>query len=359
VQIRLRAIETIVQNDLSEYIPYIEDLIWSQNEPAMMLEYLYTLSKFDSQNLINIANQFIILADNFNHISRPEDPLEMKVNAAYVMVSHGDYSAVNYAFEILNKDRPKVDIIAFRVLEQIIINHNTTYEIQAKNEFLYISENCPDEYFRYFALKVLAESYGKEFTQKCVDALTNSSDFTLRLFALEHLFIADYLELKSLLQQRLPLDSEPTVRLAIADSILSGFGTPQDLKFVKDYQLIEPNETTKGLMTFSISSFIPLRPELPIPAMIDSLDSYADQLFQFGWIKDESKYEEYKDRTENLSGLFQQNKIQDVCTNLNWILSNAQSQRGSTSLTQEGYKFLFYYTGYIKEKIEKEFGDCK
>ncbi len=360
IEVRLTAINSIVNDDLSEYIPHIEDLIWKQSEPFMMLEYLYTCSKFDSPHISDLTYRFIEIADNFNEMFPPRDPLEMKVRATEILVYRDDYSLAGYAFALINRDKPKVDIFAFRVLEKIIKNHITTFEIQAKNEFIYISENCPDEYFRYFALQVLAKSYDKEFTQKCVDALTNSSDFTLRLFALEHLFILEYPDLNNLLKQRLPVDPEPTLRIAIADSILKFFSEPADLKFVKDYVIVEQDPTVELLISYAINKFIPRNHgNTSITEMMDRLNSYTDQLFQFGWIKNENDYTQYKEKTKILRELFEQKKFSELCSSIDWIISQAQSQHGSDSLTEEGYKFLFYYTSYIKEKIETEFGTCK
>jgi hypothetical protein len=356
--VRARATYTIVKNNLVEYIPYIENLIFGQSEPFMIFDYLEALNKLHSPNIVSITMQYIDLADSFESMFPKDDPLSMKLQATMILFANQNYSTVDYVFQIIERDRPKVDFGALHSLD-FIIRNIPDYAVQAKKELIYISNNCPDEYGRYLALLYLNNNYHNEELQQYVDKFTNDLDFTVRLLALEYLFTSEYYDLENLLLQRISLDSYPSVRRAIVDSLLTVFGKPTDLKTVIEYQPTEPDETAKSLMGYAIQEFIPPRPTEATAVMIDNLISYTDELYQYGWVTTQERYDTYKNLLNGIKKAYNRGSLDNLCTNLNQLLWISEQDYQSSAITQEGYKFLHYHGIYIKENVESELGTCQ
>ena len=178
------------------------------------------------------------------------------------------------------------------------------------------------------------------------------------MFSLKVLITYNTAEAEDILLNQLPVDPAWSLRIAIADSLLLHFGKPIDLKTVIDYQPIEPDETAKSLMQYSIQEFIPPRPTVTTSVMIVNLDSYTDELYQYGWIPTEERYNSYKGLISQIKKLYNRSILNDLCIKLNQLISNSFQDVQYGYITQEGYKFLHYYGTYIKENVETELGTC-
>ena len=178
------------------------------------------------------------------------------------------------------------------------------------------------------------------------------------MFSLKVLISYNTTDAESILLNQLPIDPAWSLRIAIADSLLSHFGKPLDLKTVIDYQPTEPEETAKSLMQYSIQEFIPPRPAVSTSEMIVNLDLYTDQLYQYGWITTEERYNSYKNLINQIKKFYNRSKLNELCSSLNQLLSNSFQDVQYGYITQEGYKFLYYHGIYIKENVETELGTC-
>jgi hypothetical protein len=235
-----------------------------------------------------------------------------------------------------------------------------SYKDEAKNILLNEFDNSSEE-IRYFVILYLAEEFGEEMNSELIDKFVDDSDLPTRTLALEYLCINNYVELNSLLKQQLELEEEWSLRTDMADSLLFRFGEPSDLKAVIDYQPNEPDETARSLMAYSIEDFIPPKPDtLNWIGLTNKLITYTDELLQYGWIANQQTKDFYTTKLQDIITLINQtNEVDSACTIINsQLLPRAEQDLQQELITTEGYKFLHYYTIYIKEEMEGAFGPC-
>ena len=358
---RLFAVECI--NDLKIYsaLDALGELLENQ-PPYLQVQFLNALYTLEDPKIRTRAHELIERADGFGEDpEHPYNPLEAKVFATTILVYIGDFSTVNYAFEKLNQDEITTDdALAFHLLPYIM-DQIPSYKDEAKNILLGLLNN-DDEYFRYYALLYLAEEFGKEMNSELVNKLVNDNDLPTRFLALEYLFKQKYAGLNSLLKTQLIQDRTGVFRTAIADSLLQKFGEPSDLKAVIYYQPDEPDETARSLMGYAIDEFIPPKPaSLNWQGMITKLLSYTNEFLEYGWIKNEATRDYYIQKLNAVKEAIENNSASaEACTIIDeQLLPKAEQDLKDKLITTEGYKFLYYYTIYIKEEIEKEYGACQ
>jgi hypothetical protein len=354
------AITIICSYNITEAFDDISTL-YDQKPPIVQHWFLIALQQFEDTLLYNRLIDYITRADSFVSEEYPLDPLTEKVHATYLLFSLGDYSTYNYVFELINRDGlTEIDPTAFKSLE-IILNNIPNAEIEAKNILLNLLDNSTDTDYRYFSMIALVEKYQSEMTSRILNSFENDSYLPVRILALEYLYVMDYPELNALLNASLILDPEWSFRIDIADSLLISFGEPSDLKAVIDYQPNEPNETARSLMAYSIEDFIPPKPDtLNWSGLTTKLITFTDEMLQYGWIANQQRKDFYSSRLDDIISLINQtNEIDSACTIINeQLLPQAEQDLQQELITTEGYKFLHYYTVYIKEEIEEDFGLC-
>lgn len=358
--IRREAIKIIIDGNLQEYIPNIEEAMFNQNEPFMIYTYLKALNTLQSENIVENSLDFIAYADNFENMRPKEDPLEMKVKATIFLFDAEDYSTVQYVFDIVNRDKPNVNADAILLLGRIL-NKLPGYSETAKDELQYIMNNAENETSRFNAMLFLSIFTESEYLSEYVNKFLADEDITVRDQALSHLFNLEYAGLKNLLLQQLSADPSEIMRAQIADSILIVYGEPSELKAVIDYQPNEPDPEVSTWMQFAINVFIPPKPDgLSYNDLFLRLISYTDELFQYEWIENEETRDYYAERlTEAYESIENTSEIGDACAVIDErILQQLEQDLAEELITIEGYKFLHYYTIYIKEEIEEEYGPC-
>ena len=358
---KLNAIECVNALEIQDAVDILVELIEIQ-QPYLQLQFLNTLYVLEYGDIQTIAHDLISRADRFDEDpEHPYDPLEAKVFATRILVNKGDFSTIEYVFDQLNGNEITIEnITAFHLLPDVMANM-PNYKDEAKNILLNeLYNNSVD--IRYYALTYLAEEFGEEMNDELRDKFINDNDLPTKIKALEHLCINNYSELNSLLKQQLELEEEPSLRIDIADSLLQKFGEPSDLKAVVDYQPNEPDETARSLMAYSINNFIPPKLDtLNWSGLITKLISYTEEMFQYDWIQNEETRDYYAQRlTEIYEAIENTSEIGEACSIIDErILIQVEQDLQEQLISTEGYKFLYYYTIYIKEEIEEEYGSCQ
>lgn len=351
------ALEDIKNENLQEAIPVIVDII-STKSPVTQIQFLETLAFFHAAEINSVAHELINRADDFAAVDPAFDPLIAKVRATSALFQVMDYSTTQYVFDLINMEYPIVSP-STTLLLPFIIENVSEYSSQAYDALVYAYQSVDKSNSLYFFIvDNLARINYNEIGDDIIDEFINNVKFESRMFSLKVLISYNTTDAESILLNQLPIDPAWSLRIAIADSLLSHFGKPLDLKTVIDYQPTEPEETAKSLMQYSIQEFIPPRPAVSTSEMIVNLDLYTDQLYQYGWITTEERYNSYKNLINQIKKFYNRSKLNELCSSLNQLLSNSFQDVQYGYITQEGYKFLYYHGIYIKENVETELGTC-
>lgn len=350
--IRINTLYLIQNNNLIEYTSAIEERMFAQSEPYIIYEYMRTLYVLESENLESYALEFIEFADNFPNMEPSDDPLRAKVYATHILFTLNNYSTSDYAFEIINRDFPKVNSDAQDIMVLALRNVPELRE-QARIELLRMIDNCPDNFVRFYSLDVLKDYYEHDFINYFLDWFENDTYAPIRMRCLAYLSELHYSQLDPLLKSRLSQDPDWSLRIMIADSLLLNFGEPSDFKAVIDYHPNEPDETASSLMAYSIDEFIPLKPDtLNWSGLITKLISYISEMYSYQWIANTLTRDYYISKLNLLNSQITLGRYKDACNTLNKdLLARIEKDLISNYITTEGYKFLHYYCVYIKEEF--------
>lgn len=163
------AIQTIVEQDIYEALPAINELFDSQ-PPFLQISFLNAMLDLNDPQVEAKAFEVISRADSFANYDPllSYDPLKAKVDATFVLIHKQNYSTVNYIFDIIERDGiSKIDPTAFVSLD-IILNNVPAFEIKAKDILTQIWDNSEDDSHRYFAMWPLCEKYGAEMQNRII-----------------------------------------------------------------------------------------------------------------------------------------------------------------------------------------------
>jgi hypothetical protein len=359
---RENALSKIRQDNLTQYIPVLVENTFEQSEPVMIKHFMETLAHLDYEDIGEIAYQFIKMSKEFENMFPIADPLEMKVVATQILFDIGDFSTVDYVLELAERDYPfnqgsrlmTVSMLG-RVNEEV-----PAFEEEAKEILLQSVYNSTNVNVRQIAVSVLYEKYGGELVDLYIHICESDDDWAMRAWGLEILYKINYVQLNDLLRERITIDAQPGTRRWISFYLLNWFGEPADLKYVKDYLPNETDQTAILGISLDISTFIPPKPEaLNWYGLATRLITYTDEMLSYEWIASEIVRAFYETKLNDIIEAVQANKIGKACNIINnTLLPTIDQHLGNNNITNEAYKFLHYYTIYIKEEIEEQFGAC-
>jgi hypothetical protein len=349
------ALAKIKQDNLTQFIPVLEEKIFEQSEPVMIKDFLETLDVLNASNIVQITYQFIELADDFDNMYPPADPLKMKVIATEILFKKGDYSTVDYVFELAEREYPfneRTRLIVINMLDKII-NELPSHENQAKEMLLQALNNSPNAKVRFMSLSFLSQKYGSQLIDLYVTLSQVDSDWFLRLQSIKCLRAYNYQQLNGFLRDRLLSDNQPELREWVGTYLLNWFGEPSDYKYLQDYLPNEQDEATKEGISLALVTFIPQKPaSLNCQEMITKLVSYTTEMFTYGWIADAKTRDYYTSTLNLLNSQIERRLYAEACATLNVkLLARIEADLAANKITTEGYKFLHYYCVYIKEEF--------
>jgi len=363
IWIREHALSEIRQNDLVEYIPVLSEKVFEQSEPVMIKHFMETLEYLGYEEIGEVAYQFIELSNDFENMFPKADPLEIKVIATEILFNIGDYSTVNYVFDLAEREYPftqESKPIAVSMLGRII-NEVPLFEEDAKDILIQSVINSPNNKIRSLALSIIYEKYGAQNMDLYENVVISDADWSMRAFGFELLHETNYIQLNVLLRGRLVIDIQPELRDWIADYILTWFGEPNDLKFLQDYLPNETDPNASEHISIEISTFIPPKPVgLSLDTMVNNLISYTNEMYQYDWIVDEETTYQYVQNLTAFKEFLSKGQYEDACKKINEeIPTQIEENFVSELITIEAYKFLHYHTIYISERMEELRGPCE
>lgn len=358
---RINAAQGIADCKLEELIPLLEERIYDEEYLYAAQRMLFALAKLDSDNLEQVALDFIENVDNLT-LRTPDDPLSSKVYGTQILFNLKNYSTIDYIFQIVERDRPDFNFLTIFLLTQFLDNDDLIqYREYAKTELVNFLNTNSDYVERSFVLYRLASSYGVQLIDLILDKAYNEQEWILRITALRSLLNINYLNSRSVFYERLQDDPHRDIRWEISDSLLCYWGEPQDLKKIIDYYPNESDPIVKKDMQHSTNVFIPPKPDtLNWNGIATKLITYTDEMLQYGWIANQQTKDFYTTKLQDIITLINQtNEIDSACIIINTVLlPQVEQDLQEKLITTEGNKFLHYYTIYIKEEIEEEFQPC-
>lgn len=358
VYLNMTAAVYIIDNNIVEAYPIVIQL-YDTKPLIVKSHFLDVLNKFNDPNIVSRCSHFIEELDNAsNDDLKFLDILSEKNKITYILFSHNDYSTANYIFDIINREGiSNISGSTFQLLQQLI-EFVPAYKIQAKQILMNILQS-PNQNNRAYILDYLSRKFGIEMINILRD-YSGSDDPVIRITALQHLLVLDKENANDLLKTRLIQESAWAYRVDIADSILLNFGTPSDLKYVTDYEPNEPNSTAKSLMAYSVSSFIPPRPEKSTREILHGylIDDIILPLIDYEWISPSISYD-YAGAVQELLEIMDSSQpfdYEQFCNLLSKeIIPQIDKDFENNELTIEGYKFLHYNFIYLLDQFNEEF----
>ena len=135
---------------------------------------------------------------------------------------------------------------------------------------------------------------------------------------------------------------------------------PFFIKFIQDWQNTDTSSVVNYNINQMLKNFFPVEPfsTMPINEMLDTLNSYTLQAYNYNWLKDESYKNELKERVESAEGyLFSSSDQGDAAREIKrFQLSVEQVHADSAGsypkyVSYVGYKFLYYYSQYVLNRL--------
>jgi hypothetical protein len=351
------ALDSIIICNITEAIPTLESKFNLEQGITLKHYLLDALYKLNANNVESLANSFINSVDDLH---APEGiKLSNKLSAIKILFELDDYSKAQLVFDIADNNTLSLNSLLIDLLE-IIAQNVPAMEEGAKSRLISQSLNARYGWDRFRALNILVNNYDSEMTDLVLGISENDPDMSVRMQALEHLISLNYSSLKQFLNQRIHIEEDPSIRVNIADAILTVFGEPSDLKSVMDYLPNEIDSIAYSVIGNYIDLFIPPKPaSLNWSGMITKLISYTTEMYSYQCIANTQTRDYYISKLNLLKRQIESRRYKDACKTINNdLLARIETDLTANNITNEGYKFLHYYCVYIKEDFSQTYTPC-
>ncbi|GEM_PF-3421659 len=353
----------IMDYKIYEAIPKIKERIWLQKNRNTQVRFIKALQVLGSEDAHQYALDFLdTLHNNPNPFKNTVfDTINAKFDITEILINLGDYSTVNYVFDYIEYQNKMIDPTAVILLAKIMENV-PEYRTRAKEELMRIAETEKELYSneRYYAVEKLYEYYGDEMLPYVIERYWAEKDANNRSIMLNHLLVnkASLDVLKDILVN----EPSGTIKYSAMRIILSRFPSPENYMFIKNYVYSYSGDPLyESLMPYDVKTY-DLEPDTKTPplTMLDTLTSYTNQCYGYEWLKDETYKNELLNKLTNAKdnltagdSLGCRREVEAFQNSVNQVY---QDSAGSYPkyVSEEGYKFLYYYAGYILDRLPEE-----
>ncbi len=339
---------------IPEVVPILEQTLHQQGR-TLAYRYLRALAKYNSPNFTSLAHWFINSVDTLQveNVSF-ETALEMKVYVTDKLIDRGDFSTVQYVFDLVEEKKPETFIGAANMLNKIIENV-PQWEAELKAELIRLT--YLNDYFEsYDAIYSLTKYYSSETIPILVFVFANSPYRPEKALALDSLIKYGYPEIEGLMRIRLIPDSSMTT--AIAERLLEYYPSPYNYKFISN-NFDQISISRKLTINFLLQGFTPSPPDTLMSKsdMIEDLISLIDTVYNYTWLGDLTFSNELKNilttaktnlqNGDSLACRVQVKTFQDLVDNVYKDSLNSDPR----FVTIEGWKFLYWNAQYILDRL--------
>jgi hypothetical protein len=342
--------------NVPEVVPILEQTIWNQDK-YLAYDYLVALNKYNSSNFTSMAHQFIDAVDTMSVIMNSFSlfsVLEMKVYTTDDLMDRGDFSTIQFVFELIESKKPGTFIGAANMLTKIIENV-PQHESEAKAELIRLAQ-LNDRNESYNAVYWIIKHYGEETIPILVNVFINSTYRPEKAIALDALIKFGYQDLENLMRRRQITDS--TMTTAIAEGLLEYYPSPYNYLFIGDNfgQISSGRQLT---VSFLLQGFTPPVPDSSLSNidLLENLIDLTDTVYNYTWLGDlqfedelQSIIQSAKTNLQNQDSLacaFQVKAFQDLVDNVYKDSLNADPR----FVTIEGWKFFYWNAQYILDRL--------
>jgi hypothetical protein len=353
------AVDKIIEFKLYEAIPVLEEILWDQKVPVQ-LSILWAMAYLNSNNTEQLAVAFIDSVDNYDSkkFFGGETKLSAKAHVNQALFYINAYSQANYVIQQLRLS--PYDDKSIWLLPDLIRN-NPQFEIEAKGMLLNAAENSEAYSNRFNAVIQLEKLYGAKMMPIYLKFLKNIPDsgnnysYT-RLVSFEYLCRNNYDSLENLIKEQLYEEPVTSYKLFFTDTLLSRFGSPENIEFVKNFA--NSDTSVQENIEFLLADFRPKEfpPNMNISQMIDSLMNITNKTFSLLWVDNETK--------ENLLSYLENSKTailnydsleckEEISQYKDKVVFEYQDSVNTTPnfVTKEGWQFLYYTAQYILDRL--------
>jgi hypothetical protein len=339
---------------IPEIVPILEQTLFQQGR-SLAYAYISALAKYNSPNFTALAHWFINSVDTLQveNISF-ETPLEMKAYITDDLMDRGDFSTIQYVFDLVENKKPGTFIGAANMLNKIIQNEPES-EIEAKAELIRLAR-LDDKYESCNAVNWLIKKYGEETVPILVHVFANSSFRPEKEISLDALIKFGYLDLENLMRSRLVIDSTMTTK--IAEELLKNYPSPNNYKFISD-NFDQISIGRRLTIHFLLLGFKPQGPDSSLSNidLLENLIDLTDTVNIYTWLGDLSFSNELKSilvtgktnlqAGDSLACAVQVNAFQHEVDFVYKDSLNADPR----FVTLEGWKFLYWNAQYILDRL--------
>ncbi len=329
-----------------------------------MREYLETLDKLNSNNIVSISKAFIDSLNSPYFLKDEKDKIditESRLFATEILFEHGDYTTAQYIFDYIDNNRENLKHYVFFIQEslELILNNVPLYSEQARNELIYMAQNNSWQVMRLFALFDLNKAFGSEMNYLFIERLVNDEDSGIKMSGLGHLLKNNYPELDKLIIERLYVDTSRFARIELAQTLLKEFATPSNYAAVKNYLEVEQNQIARSNIEVALDFFVPKPPD-NLNSVVEELNntsSLCDTLLEYNWLGEVTFSNELKNilttaksnlqNGDSLACRVQVKTFQDLVDNVYKDSLNSDPR----FVTIEGWKFLYWNAQYILDRL--------
>lgn len=359
--VQLGALSNIKKNKIYEALDSIENKFWHFDR-FIQTYALKTLQVLNSTKTYDYALKLIdtLEVNPYKGTEFAPDILEEKVEITDILVSYNDFSSVQSVFEIIERDKPNIDVTTISILYNLI-NNKTIFSSIAKEQLVYIANNAFSSVSRLKSLEYFEKLFGQESVSLFLQILKNDKEPYNRWVILDEYFSKynNSFDLEGRLREQLIMDATSFIKSEIAKILLFSIGGTSNYKFVQDYYKNNNAKWKPAMIEVILNSYIPRNDELDRTTliMLDTLTSYTNQSYNYEWLKDEPYKNELLTKLTNaknyLSSGDSLNTRIEVASFHNGVNQVYQDSAGSypNYVSKEGYKFLYYYAQYILDRL--------
>jgi hypothetical protein len=358
LNVRSASLEAIIEYQIYEAEDSLKSKIWQDNR-SIQIEYLQALLALNSSATEEYALAYFDTLDAIS-LGKPEFAgfvLELKVRATKILFELKNYSTVGYVFDLIQQDKPNVNIWAIDLLPQII-RYVPSYAELAKNELIYASTHASSEIDRLNSMVNLIFLFGAEELPLLLSACENDESPAIRYSVIAQ-FLPNEPIVNATLRIRLYQEEESAIRSQIIDFLLNRFGSASDFKYVSDYIIQETDSLVKRFTINSLNNYTPPPPDSTnsIESIIDSLSASLVQCFNFEWVSDQlfkeglqSILQSAKTNLQNGDSLVCREEVKAFQDSVDFVYADSLNL-DPRFVTLEGWKFLYWNAQYILDRL--------